>query len=203
MPAARYRCTWDDIAALDCDHIASWGAFDPGRLETVDFDNDRLPRLAYAMAETGSHFRVSYVWPGAPDHAPPIHARVELIRRPCRFGGTRAYFKCPICHRAVLRLAVLSQGLRCGRCGRVTWASRRERPAARAVRKAERIASKLGCARWYDPPTVRPRYMREATFSELMAKRATAVAAVQTHVARTMRRSGLLATMATIAKAAR
>lgn len=40
MPAPRYRCTWDDIAYLDADHMAGWGAFEKGQRQTIDFDDE-------------------------------------------------------------------------------------------------------------------------------------------------------------------
>ena len=60
MPRPRYRCTWDDIAYLDADHMAGWGAFELGRRDTVDFDDDELPRLAFEMG-TGA-FTAIYQW---------------------------------------------------------------------------------------------------------------------------------------------
>ena len=76
-------------------------------------------------------FRASYRWqqPGEKPGADFVTSRITLERRPCRLGGNRTYFICPCCLRRVLRLAVLPEGLRCGPCGRVTWASRRERPS--------------------------------------------------------------------------
>ena len=49
MAGRRYRCSWDDIAWLDADHMAGWGAFENGRRETIDFDDDNLPKLAFEI----------------------------------------------------------------------------------------------------------------------------------------------------------
>ena len=117
MPARRYRCTWDDIAWLNCDYIAGWGALESGRQETIDFHDDALPKLAMGMDPDGAAFRATYQWNtiGGREEGAFIHSRVCLERRLCRFGGSRAYFICPCCLRRVLRLAVLPEGLRCGR----------------------------------------------------------------------------------------
>ena len=128
MPVRRYRYTWDSIAYLDADHMAGWGAFAPDRRETIDFDEADF-ELAFKMDSDGTAFSAVYQWRqmGEREAGDFIHVRVQLERRPCRFGGWRTYFRCPCCDRTVLRLAVLPEGLRSGRCGRITWGSRRER----------------------------------------------------------------------------
>src|SRR5262245_9936650 len=107
MTAVRYRCTWDALASLDCDHMASWGAFEAGRRATVDFEDGDLPKLALVTDPDGVAFSVTYQWRqiGQSQAGDFVHARVYLERRACRFGGTRAYFRCPDCDRTVLRLA--------------------------------------------------------------------------------------------------
>ena len=62
MARRRHRCSWDDIAWLDADHMARWGAFEDGRHETVDFDDDNLPKLAFEMEDERDVFTVFYQW---------------------------------------------------------------------------------------------------------------------------------------------
>ena len=137
MPNLKYRCSWDNVAALNADYIASWGAFEVGRLATLEFDGSHLPTktMVFEMQRSGDHFRAFYEW--KPHNKDPITVRSEvyLEKRPCRFGGVRTYFIAPCCRRRVLRLAALDHGLMCARCGGVTWASRREQPVHRAIRK--------------------------------------------------------------------
>jgi len=177
MPERRYRCAWDDIAYLDADHMARWGAFLSSCRETIEFDDDGLPELAFEMSSEGEEFVVVYKWQaiGHPPSGPFVRCRVEIDLRPCRFGGTRVYFRCPCCARRTLRLAVLPEGLRCGGCGRVTWASRRETSTQRLIRRGNKIATKLGLDAWHEMPAKRPSGMRLATFerlkAELMAER--------------------------------
>lgn len=204
MAARRYRHTWEEIAALDCDCIASWGALDPDSSHTIDFDDDTLPRLAFKMAGDGNSFSATYQMPTSPRGQPAdfTHTRVELVRRPCRFGGTRAYFICPCCGRTTLRLAVLQEGLRCGRCGRVTWGSRRQRPLQRLMRKADKIGCRLGCDSWQDVPINKPAHMHMATFETLKAERAKLVAEINCEISRRLvrTRGGLLGQMGALVK---
>jgi hypothetical protein len=172
MAPRKYRATWDDLAYLDADHMARWGAFRDGCRETIEFDDDSLPELAFEMSFERDEFSVVYKWQaiGQPPAGPFIRSRVVFDRRSCRFGGTRVYFRCPCCGRRTLRLAVLPEGLRCGGCGRVTWASRRETPTERRMRRGNKIAVKLGLDAWHEMPRKRPRGMRMATFETLKAE---------------------------------
>lgn len=182
--ARRYRYTWDNVATLDCDHMASWGAFTPDRSETVEFDNGAVERLAFKMSADGNAFSVAYQWPSEAQGqlAEFTQSQVRLVRRPCRFGGTRAYFMCPSCDRTTLRLAVLADGLHCGTCGRVTWNSRREQPLQRLMRKADKLAVQLGCESWRDAPARKPVRMRVATFERLRAEHAALVSEINREI---------------------
>ena len=194
MPQRRYRCSWDDIATLDADHMSSWGAFEAGKLATIEFDGSHLPTktMVFEMQDAGDHFRAFYEW--TPHLKEPITVRSEVFieRRPCRFGGSRAYFVAPCCNRRVLRLAALDTGLQCARCGSVTWRSRREQPVHRAIRKADKLATQLGCESWRDRPNERPKHMRLATFELLQLKQRQLVATINGHIRGQIVRRGLL-----------
>lgn len=204
MATRRYRYSWDQLAVLDCDHMAKWGAFEPSRVETVEFDNETVSQIAFKMAGDGQSFSVAYQWPlhDRSRSAEYTQSRVELARRPCRFGGTRAYFTCPCCGRKTLRLAVLPDGLRCGMCGRITWESRRQRPLQRLMRKADKIAWQLGCDSWQDVPQTKPLHMHLTTFEVLKAQHAALASEINREIncrlART--KGGLLAQLAALAR---
>ena len=131
----KYHHRWDDVSVLDADHIASWGAYEPGALELVGFDDDKpVPSLTYELQESGDRFRAFYEYkPRDGGDGFPVRSTVYLERRPCRFGGHRVYFIAPCCTRRVLRLAALSSGLKCGDCGKLTYDTKRKSPAARQV----------------------------------------------------------------------
>ena len=195
MPALRYRCTWNDIAYLDADYMAGWRAFERGHSETVDFDDDDLPKLAFEMQSDRDEFSVAYQWQqiGQPPGKDFVRSHVSLSRRPCRFGGHRTYFVAPCCGRTTLRLAVLPSGLRCGKCGRVTWGSRREQPTQRLIRRANKVAVKLGLDCWYEQPTKRPPHMRLPTYERLLLQHKQYATAINQRIALRMARSGLIA----------
>jgi hypothetical protein len=199
MAAPRYRATWEQVSALDADHIASWGAF-AGYAGPITFDDTEPAKLHVEHDADRDTFSAFYVWKGKEDEAGPIRSTVRLERRPCRFGGTRAYFICPRCTRRTLRLAVLAGGLCCGRCGKITWGSRRETETRRLVRKANKIALRLGIEYFGDPPK-RPPHMRAATYARIMAELEPLKAEINRRVAvRMARAKGPLGAWGTLAR---
>jgi hypothetical protein len=169
MAKRRYAHTWDDLAFLDADHIASWGAL-KGYCGPIEYEGFTPSAIHAEHDRERDTFSAFYTWPDDRSGDPaPIRSTARIERRPQRFGGSRPYFRCPDCERTTLRLAILNDGLRCGRCGGVTWGSRREGETGRLVRRANRIAARLGLENWADPIR-RPLHMRTHTFARLAAE---------------------------------
>ncbi len=187
MAARKYLATWEQVSALDCDHIASWGAFS-GYVGSITFDDTKPAKLHVEHDPVRDTFAAFYVWNGEEDESGPIRSTVRLERRPCRFGGARAFFVCPVCERRTLRLAVLASGLRCGRCGRITWDSRRETETRRLVRKANKLALRLGLDHFSEKPK-RPLHMRQETYARRLAALEPLNAEIGRRVARCAARS--------------
>ena len=70
-----------------------------------------------------------------------------------------------------------------------------ERPLYRLIRKANKIALKLGLGSWRDTPHERPPHMHLATFERLKTERAALVAQINQGITRKLALKGLLATM--------
>jgi hypothetical protein len=171
MPARQYHC-WDDLAHVNADHMASWGAFKDGTAEIIEFD-DREPAMAtYELQPDGDSFKVLYDWTSDDGERSLVRCQVQLERRPCRFGGSRVYFIAPCCGRRVLNLALRRPGPRCWSCGKITWASRREGKTRRLIRKADKIAQRIGARGWWDVPR-KPERMRHKTYELLRIQQIT------------------------------
>jgi hypothetical protein len=201
----KYHFHWDEVPVLEADYIGAWGAFEPGQFAIVDFEKGLAASCStYEMLEVGDGFRVIYEYSPL-DGSEPVRVRdtVHLERRPCHFGGTRAYFIAPCCKRRVLRLAALFDGLRCGACGKITYSTQREGRTARLVRKAQILALRLGCEAWFLPPKKRPRYMHQRTFNKLNADRERVAAQINTLIGSRLARksAALLSTMARVQQA--
>lgn len=172
MAKRRFAYSWDEVASIDVDFIARWGALS-GYAGPIDFADDLTPSKVHAEHDpTTDRLACFYVWPDKQKREAdpaPIRSTVQIERRPQRFGGTRPHFLCPDCGRSTRRLAILADGLRCGPCGGVTWASRREQPIQRKLRRARVLAERLGMENWSDAIR-RPAHMRVETFAPLAAE---------------------------------
>jgi hypothetical protein len=177
-----YRHVWDDVAFIDSDFIGGWGAF-RGYDGPLEFDNC-TPSKAHAIHDCERDmFTVVY---GLTDKAggalPPIFCAIALERRRCTYDkpdaerGGRVYFRAPCCNRRVRKLALLPQGVRCGRCGSITNRSKRKSGVQRLIHNADLLAGRLECPNWYTPPTERPKNMKRATFNRLADEHARLVA---------------------------
>jgi len=165
MGAKKYRASWDDIAYLDADHLARHGVLGDftGPLSFEGY----TPKVVDVDVHSGK-LVARYQWEGE-GAASRVRSVIELDRRPCCFGGARAFFICPRCARRTLRLAVLPAGLRCGTCGAITWGSRRETKTQRIVRRANKLAGRLGLEHFADPP-LRPVRMRTTTYLAIVVE---------------------------------
>lgn len=102
------------------------------------------------------------------DH--PKRYAVPLTMTDCHLGGSRYWFRCPAegCGR---RAAILYGGgvFACRHCHGLTYASRREKPWDRALRRAHRIRDKLewpgGIA--HGRFSTKPKGMHQRTFERL------------------------------------
>lgn len=100
----------------------------------------------------------------------PVNERVWIDWDACRFGGWRAWLRCPECDR---RVALLYGGTRflCRHCQKVTYASRNEDAIDRASRRGERAMAKLGSKESFCGAYVtKPKWMRWSTYDRLRAR---------------------------------
>lgn len=111
---------------------------------------------------------------------------VPLEFTPCHFGAQRVWFRCPGrgCGRRVAIL-YLSRYFVCRHCLRLAYECQREAPHFRALRKAQKLSSRLRGTGCIDDPVFRPKGMHRRTFQRLewkyicAAERANALAAAR------------------------
>lgn len=166
----RYWSTWDDVGVLNSDHLATEGLLD-GWSGAVDVGGEGPQTVALAHDATRDVLICVYKWPRLRRVPYPIsetiQSDIQIERRPCRLGGTRAFFWCPNCDARCRRLAIHPRGAWCGRCASVVYKSTIETPAARMVRRAWRIAEKLEMESLTEYPR-RPASMKEARYRALL-----------------------------------
>ncbi len=100
----------------------------------------------------------------------PMRERVALDWTPCRYGGSRPWFRCPNCGSRRAILFCVGGRFRCRICHDLVYASTWEDPADRARRRADKARRKLGgddSGRWVAVPAKPPR-MRSTTYEQLV-----------------------------------
>lgn len=96
-----------------------------------------------------------------------VDQQIVIQRTQCYYGGSRAWFTCPVCERRAAIL-YLSEIPICRICSRLVYRSQAEDDLARNWRRNRKMRVRLGQAEgdpWKLPP--RPKGMHQATYSRL------------------------------------
>jgi hypothetical protein len=97
--------------------------------------------------------------------------RLEVAFAPCRFGGERAYLRCPRCRHRRLTLFVWKTEVACRACFGLLYRTQVLMDEDRLDLQAARIERALGGAgERYDPPPKRPAGMRRTTYRRKLAR---------------------------------
>lgn len=109
--------------------------------------------------QSAVYLRYSITGDGEARH---IDDRVNLINKPCHFGGTRPWFQCPRCARQVAVLYMRSGRFACRHCQRVAYTSQSEDILGRTWIMQRKLEARL------DEYWQRPKGMRQATHQRLL-----------------------------------
>jgi hypothetical protein len=96
---------------------------------------------------------------------------VPLDVTPCRFGGSRTWFRCPACTRRAAKLYFAGRpGLfACRHCHDLTYAAQMEGPQYRGLRRANRLRLRLGGQPGMDFPIPgKPPHMHLTTYNGMV-----------------------------------
>jgi hypothetical protein len=159
----------DDYNRLDVRHCARAGMLEPGRSTVWKWRfRDEVVAAINVRVET-DRLVLKYRHGGDGDVLKHENYVVRIVRTPCRFGGTRPWFLCPVrgCER---RVAVLYGGgiFACRQCHELAYRSSRESVSDRAARRADKARARLG----WEPGILngsgdKPKWMRWETFERL------------------------------------
>lgn len=96
--------------------------------------------------------------------------RIPLVASPCRFGGTRLYFRCPTitCGKRVTKLYRKDRSFRCRQCHGLRYRTQYMRPIDRLIARRDKLASRLDVAPFESP--LRPRGMWNSTFQRMIGR---------------------------------
>jgi hypothetical protein len=162
------RLTTDEVARLDIRALHRVGALTPGYRGFLRWSSG-VPAMSPSRFEVGRDLLCLTYAERSGAGLGALTVSIAIERSGCRFGGTRAWFRCPNpgCDR---RVAVLYAWpvFACRHCQNLVYASTREPSFDRALRRAERIRRRLGWDRGIlNSAGTKPKWMRWKTFTRL------------------------------------
>lgn len=163
------RDTTCDYVRLDVRWLKRKGCLRPGWSGTLNWSR-RGEQFAWINVDSADgQITLRYRTRRGDSEWQERHHPVSVEWSPCRFGGNRAWFRCPSCSR---RAAILygAAVFACRRCLQLVYESQREAPHYRALSKAQRIHEKLGGTGCTDNPVFKPKGMHWRTFKRHMAR---------------------------------
>jgi hypothetical protein len=171
-PRAHTKLTTDDYPRLDVRRLARNGALTPAYSRAQFWTRNGETVASIELHGGRDRVFLSYHYRSGAEEWKNEGYPVRIVRTLCAFGGSRPWFACPVtsCGR---RVAILYGGeiFACRHCHQLAYASSRECPGDRAIRRADRIRACLG----WEPGILnywgdKPKWMRWGTFRRLAAR---------------------------------
>ncbi len=171
------RETTDGLLWLDVRDLARRGLFaaGPGQIATGSIAWSRRGettdwiRVACAGDEPDTVLLDYQTWrPG--EAWKPVRERVLIERTPCRYGGSRPWFRCSRCGSRRAVLYSVGGHFRCRACHDLAYGSTRDADHARAQRRAATLRRRLGGSEsgWRSVPD-KPKGMQWRTYERIAA----------------------------------
>ena len=137
------RCT-DQVCRLDIRQMAREDLLRRGQVATFTWGPEQEVQCTVRLSITGYHADVSAQWRVSGEwHSAEYQLDIEWL--PCRFGGVRPLWVCPVPSCASRAAIVYGRGVfACRRCMRLAYRSQHEGKWSRAVRRADKIRMHLG-----------------------------------------------------------
>lgn len=157
--------------SIDANRLQKEGCLAPGWTGNWEwkYDDERVALISLQMEE--SNLLLNYNFRRYGEEWESVSERVPITRIPCRFGGSRPYFKCPgvvngrHCGRRVIKLYGAGAYFLCRHCYRLSYESQRQDDLDRARQRADKIRQRLGAPQGYEQPLPkRPKGMWSQTF---------------------------------------
>lgn len=145
-----WKAKADHYRSLDVNKMHRAGSLTPGRWGGWQWtvDGEQVASIRYRAEE--NRLVLSYRWRYGDGDWQETEEPVPILRVPCRYGGTRPYFRCPgvvngrYCGRRVAKLYAAGRYFLCRHCYRLAYASQSEARFDRALRRANKRRMALG-----------------------------------------------------------
>ena len=173
-PSGSGRGKVDECRSIDVSRLHKEGCLQPGWSGGWQWTNNE-ERVAWINLRAAADcVHLSYRVRIGDGEWENVDETVRIVRVPCRFGGSRAYFVCPgvvngiTCGRRVAKLYGPSRYFLCRQCYRLVNASQSESEWDRAIRRTRKIRQRFRGDPNIDAPfPKKPKGMWRRTYERL------------------------------------
>ena len=128
----------EDCNSLDANQLNRGGCLKNGWSGTTTWSRNGVKISSIGMRATADYLHLGY---SSKQYGSVIQP-IPIERLPCRFGGSRAYFRCK-CSKRVVKLYSAGKHFRCRHCYRLPYSSKNESHWDRALRQRNKQRRRL------------------------------------------------------------
>ena len=136
--------------SLDVNKMKKEGGLKPGFSGSWQWSEDGEKVASIGFSASENKINLNYRYKSHGDDWENAEYPVAIMWSPCRYGGERAYFRCPgvvnghVCRRRVVKLYMGGKYFLCRHCYNLAYASQSETRADRLLRRANKRRMALG-----------------------------------------------------------
>jgi len=182
-PSGSRRDTVEACRSIGVNRLQKEGCLRSGWLGGWQWTHDGEKVASITLRAEAERLHLSYRVRVGGGEWGDVAETVRIVRVPCLFGGSRAYFICPgvvngiACRRRIAKLYGRGRYFLCRHCCCLAYASQSENGWDRAVRRARKIRRRLGGdPDIAEPLPKKPKGMWQRTFNQLSERASKAEA---------------------------
>ena len=138
------RPTVGECLALDVRLWRRKRVLRPGVRFSCRWERDGEQTASVAVRVYDGRVVLSFSYGGKGDVRTDVDQPVMLDWTPCNYGGSRVWFRCPVCKRRCALLYGIEEAFMCRQCGGLTYGSKTQSPLDRQRERAQAIRRQLG-----------------------------------------------------------
>ena len=128
----------EDCNSLDANQLQRNGCLENGWNGTMTWSRNGVKISSIGIHASNNSLHLSY----CTKEYGTVSQSVTIERLPCRFGGSRAYFRCK-CNKRVVKLYSAGKHFRCRHCYHLSYSSKNESQWDRALRQRNKQRRRL------------------------------------------------------------
>ena len=128
----------EDCNSLDANQLNRGGCLKSGWCGTTTWSRNGVKTSSIGMRASTNSLKLSYY----SKQYGAVKQFIIIERIPCRFGGSRAYFRCE-CNKRVVKLYAAGNHFRCRHCYHLSYSSKNESQWDRALRQRNKHRQRL------------------------------------------------------------